>query len=401
MLKFVKIIVYLKNIEMILLKSKAVLNKILLLAAILLFYNSCKEKQAQQASPPNIKVVEVIQKEIPIYKEFVGQVYGFKDIPIRARVDGYLMGIHFREGFGVKKGQLLYTIDPQPYQAKVAEAMGQLAKAKTELVRTDNELKRIKPLAEMKAVSESDLDAALAEHGAAKASVEAAEASLRLAKINLGYTNLKSPISGLIGKTLAKEGEYVGKSPNPVILNTVSRIDNVRVEFFLTESEYLHFFRDFKNDTKDNKRKGASLELILADGSLHKHKGAIDFIDRNVDPTTGAILVQATFPNPEKLIRPGQYAKVKALIEIDKNALIVPQRCIKELQGKYSAYVVNAENKVEIKNLEIAGFYQDYYIISKGLELGDKIIFEGIQKVAAEMLVKPTVIEFKSQAANN
>ncbi len=386
---------------MILLKSKAVRSSILLFLTVLVFLSSCKDKEVQQAPPPEIKVVEVIQKEIPIFKEYVGQVHGFKDIPIRARVDGYLMGIHFKEGFGVKKGQLLYTIDPQPYQAKVAEAMGQLAKAKTELVRAENELNRIKPLAEMKAVSESDLDASLAEQGAAKASVEAAEASLRLAKINLGYTHLKSPIRGLIGKTLAKEGEYVGRDPNPVILNTVSRIDNIRVEFFLTESEYLHFYRQIEKDVEKGKREKVDLELILADGSLHKYKGKIDFIDRNVDPTTGAILIQASFPNPEKLIRPGQYAKVKALVEIAENALIIPQRCVKELQGKYSAYIVNNENKVEIRNLEIAGFYQDFYIISEGIEVGEKIIFEGIQKVAPQMEVKPIVIEFKSQAANN
>ncbi len=379
------------------LRKKSVLSSFVLLTAILLF-SSCKDKQAQQATPPDINVVEVIQKEIPIYKEYVGQTYGYKDIPIRARVDGYLTGIHFKEGFGVKKGQLLYTIDQQPYQAKVAEAMGQLAKAKTELVRAENELNRIKPLAEMKAVSESDLDAALAEQGAAQASVEAAEASLRLARINLGYTNLKSPINGLIGKTLAKEGEYVGKNPNPVILNTVSRIDNIRVEFFLTESEYLYFFRKNKDEVNNDDHKKVSLELILADGSLHKHKGKIDFIDRNVDPTTGAILLQATFPNPEKLIRPGQYAKVKALIEINKNALIVPQKCIKELQGKYSAFIVNSENKVELKEVLIAGFYDDFYIISDGVKVGDKVIIEGIQKVAPEMVVKTNIIEFESQA---
>ncbi|RLD83977.1 MAG: efflux RND transporter periplasmic adaptor subunit [Bacteroidetes bacterium] len=380
---------------------KIKLFKTILFIVFAVFFMSCNEKQKQQALPPDIKVVEVIQKDIPIYKEYVGQVHGFKDIPIRARVDGYLMGIHFKEGFGVKKGQLLYTIDPQPYQAKVAESMGQLAKAKTELVRAENELIRIQPLAEMKAVSESDLDAALAEQGAAKASVEAAEASLRLAKINLGYTHLKSPIRGLIGKTLAKEGEYVGKNPNPVILNTVSRIDNIRVEFFLTESEYLHFYRQIEKDVEKGKREKVGLELILADGSFHKYKGEVDFIDRNVDPTTGAILIQASFPNPEKLVRPGQYAKVKALVEVANDALIVPQRCVKELQGKYSAYIVNNENKVEIRNLEITGFYQDFYIISEGIKVGEKIIFEGIQKVAPEMEVKPIVVEFKSQAANN
>jgi len=383
---------------MISLKSKAVRSSILLFSTVLVFLSSCKDKEVQQAPPPDIKVVEVIQKEVPIYKEYVGQVFGFKDIPIRARVDGYLMGIHFKEGFGVKKGQLLYTIDPQPYQAKVAESMGQLAKAKTELVRADNELKRIEPLAEMNAVSQSDLDAAKAEFGAAQASVEAAEASLRLSKINLSYTNVKSPIRGLIGKTLAKEGEYVGKSPNPVILNTVSRIDNIRVEFFITEAEYLHYFRRFQEETEEHEK--TTLELILADGSIHKHKGVIDFIDRNVDPTTGAILLQASFPNPEKIIRPGQYAKVKALVQIDKNALIIPQRAVRELQGKYSVFVVNNESVIENRTIEINGFYNDYYIVSKGLEQGEKIVVDGLQKVRPEIKVNATLIDFKSQATN-
>lgn len=383
---------------MISLKSKAVRSSILLFLTVLVFLSSCKDKEVQQAPPPEIKVVEVIQKEVPIYKEYVGQVYGFKDIPIRARVDGYLMGIHFKEGFSVKKGQLLYTIDPQPYQAKVAESMGQLAKAKTELVRADNELKRIEPLAEMNAVSQSDLDAAKAEFGAAQASVEAAEASLRLSKINLSYTNVKSPIRGLIGKTQAKEGEYVGKSPNPVILNTVSRIDNIRVEFFITEAEYLHYFRQLSIETEEHEK--TTLELILADGSMHKYKGVIDFIDRNVDPTTGAILLQASFPNPEKLIRPGQYAKIKALVYTDRNALIIPQRAVIEMQGKYSVFVVNNESIIENRAIEINGFYDDYYIVSKGLEQDEKIVVDGLQKVRPEIKVNATLVDFKSQATN-
>jgi membrane fusion protein (multidrug efflux system) len=383
---------------MILLKSKAVRSSILLFLTVLVFLSSCKDKEVQQAPPPEIKVVKVIQKEVPIYKEYVGQVYGYKDIPIRARVDGYLMGIHFKEGFSVKKGQLLYTIDPQPYQAKVAESMGQLAKAKTELVRADNELKRIEPLAEMNAVSQSDLDAAKAEFGAAQASVEAAKASLRLSKINLSYTNVKSPIRGLIGKTLAKEGEYVGKSPNPVILNTVSRIDNIRVEFFITEAEYLHYFRQISIEAEEHEK--TALELILADGSIHKYKGVIDFIDRNVDPTTGAILLQASFPNPEKLIRPGQYAKIKALVHTDKNALIIPQRAVIEMQGQYSVFVVNNESIIENRTIEIDGFYDDYYIVSKGLEQGEEIVVDGLQKVRPEIKVNATLIDFKSQATN-
>ncbi len=361
---------------------------------------SCNNDENKQMPPQQVKLVKVIQKEIPIYQTYVGQVYGYKDIPIRARVDGYLMGIHFKEGGRVKKGQLLYSIDPQPYQAKVAESMGQLAKAKTELVRAKNELNRIQPLAEMNAVSQSDLDAAQAEYEAAQASVEAAEANLRLTKINLGYTRIKSPISGLIGKSNAKEGEYVGRSPNPVILNTVSRIDTILVEFFITEAEYLRFFRSINQDKAKKYDKGSTLELILADGSVHDFKGKINFINRNVDPKTGAILLQASFPNPKRLVRPGQYAKVKALVEIADSALIVPQRCVRELQGKYSVYIVNQENKVENRQIDVSGFYQDYYVVSSGLNAGDKVVFEGIQKVIPGMLVSPEIVEFKSQSPN-
>ncbi len=361
---------------------------------------SCNKDKNKQVPPQQIKLVKVIQKEIPIYQTYVGQVYGYKDIPIRARVDGYLMGIHLKEGGRVKKGQLLYSIDPQPYQAKVAESMGQLAKAKTELVRAKNELNRIQPLAEMNAVSQSDLDAAQAEYEAAQASVEAAEANLRLTKINLGYTRIKSPISGLIGKSNAKEGEYVGRSPNPVILNTVSRIDTILVEFFITEAEYLRFFRSINQDKAKKYDKGSTLELILADGSVHDFKGKINFINRNVDPKTGAILLQASFPNPKRLVRPGQYAKVKALVDIADSALIVPQRCVRELQGKYSVYIVNQENKVENRQIDVSGFYQDYYVVSSGLNADDKVVFEGIQKVIPGMLVSPEIVEFKSQSPN-
>ncbi len=362
---------------------------------------SCNKDKNKQAPPQQIKFVKVIQKEIPIYQTYVGQVYGYKDIPIRARVDGYLMGIHFKEGHRVKKGQLLYSIDPQPYQAKVAESMGQLAKAKTESVRAKNELNRIQPLAEMNAVSQSDLDAAKAEYEAAQASVEAAEANLRLTKINLGYTRIKSPISGLIGKSEAKEGEYVGRSPNPVILNTVSRIDTILVEFFITEAEYLRFFRSINQDKAKKYDKRSTLELILADGSVHDYKGKIDFINRNVDPKTGAILLQASFPNPKRLVRPGQYAKVKALVDIADSALIVPQRCVRELQGKYSVYIVNQENKIESRQIDVSSFYQDYYVISSGLNAGDKVVFEGIQKVIPGMQVSPEIVEFKSQSPKN
>ena len=374
---------------------------------LILVVNSCKEKVKEVQPPPEIKVVKVIQKDTPIYKEFVGQMYGLKDIPIRARVEGFLEGIYFDEGMGVYKGKLLYSIDPEPFLADVAAQQSKLAEAKTMLVNAENELARYKPLAEINAVSQSDLDAAQASRDAAVAGVDAAKANLELAEIRLGYANIYSPIQGVIGKTEAREGEFVGKDPNPVILNTVSRIDTMRVQFFLTEAEYLGLIKVFidnsNEEDKKNKKKvneieaDYKLDLILSDGSTYDQKGKVDFVNRNVDPTTGSMLVQAHFPNPDKLLRPGLYAKVKAQMEIVKGALLVPQRCIIELQGQYSVFVVKDDNIVESRQVNVGERLGDLRLIKDGLEAGEKIVIDGLQEVGSGLKVNPSIIEFESQ----
>jgi len=374
---------------------------LILVASLCLF--SCKEKPVPKAPLTSVTVTEVIQQDVPLFSEFVGQVYGLKDIPIRARVEGFLETINFKEGRSVKKDQLLYTIDSQPFMANVATEEGKLASAKTELIRAQNDLERIRPLAKANAVSKSDLDAAIADEGAAKAGVDAALANLRLAKIEMGYCNIYSPINGVIGKTQAREGEFVGKDPNPVILNTVSRIESVRVQFFLTESEYLKLMRTFikeggeasERDKKTNAEK--FLELILSDGSIHTEKGNIDFIDREVDASTGSILLQASFKNPNGIIRPGQFARIRANVGIEKNAILVPQKAIKELQGKFSISVLLKGNKVESRSIETGEKIGDYWIVTKGLQKGDKVIYEGAQKVRNGMQVNPKFKTFESQ----
>ncbi len=228
-----------------------------------------------------------------------GQTYGLADIAIRARVEGFLEGIHFEEGRTVKKGQLLYTIDPQPFLAKEAEALGVVAEAKTLLVKAESDLSRIRPLAEINAVSQSDLDFAVAQQGATEASVEAAEAALRAARIQLGYTRMYSPLNGVIGRTQAKIGDFVGKEPNPVVLNTVSDIESIQVRFFLTENEYIYlsnFYATGASEEDLNPRRKNTLTLLLADGSIYGEKGSIDFVDRSIDPRTGSILIQDSFP---------------------------------------------------------------------------------------------------------
>ena len=375
-----------------------------LIFAILLVTVSCKEEKKSVPPPPEITVVNVIQKDVPIFEKFVGQVYGFADIPIRARVRGFLTGIHFREGFPIKKGQLLYTIDPEEYKAKVATQKSHLAEAQTSLAKAESDLNRIKPLAKINAVSKSDLDAAQANYDAAKSYVNAMKSNLKFAEINLGYCWIKSPIDGLIGKTKARVGEFVGQNPNPVILNTVSTTDSVRVEFFLTEADYIVFAREYNksrnenNGNQDNDNVKQNVSLILADGSTFKYNGELNFINREVDPQTGTLLVESVFPNPEHLLKPGQYAKVVVKIEEVKDALLIPARCISELQGQYSVYVVKNDNTVENRQIKAGERIGDMQIVSEGLQPGDKVVIDALQKVKSGLTIKPVVIDFKSKS---
>ena len=365
---------------------------------LLFFSCSKKEEQQAQAPPPQVTVVVAQAKDVPIFQQFVGQIYGFKDIAIRARVEGFLEGIHFEEGSRVEKGALLYTLESQPFEADVAAKMSRVAEANTMLAKAKSDLDRIEPLAKEKAVSESDLDGAVAQYEASIESVKAAKANLRASNIQLGYTKIYSPITGIIGKTKAKVGDFVGRSPNPVILNTVSRIDTVLVEFFITETQYLQLARRFSSEIGEGVQKARkeNLELILADGSLYDQKGKPEFIDRNVDPTTGAILVQASFPNPKELLRPGQFAKVKALITVVKNGILVPQRCVVELQGTYIVNVIGDDDKVQVRSVKTGPKIKQFWLITEGLKPGERIVYEGLQRVKEGAVVKPTVKEIES-----
>ena len=359
---------------------------------------SCTPKdEAEQAPPPppKVTVYETVAREVPIYQELVGQVYGFKDIGISARVEGYLEGIHFKEGFPVKKGMLLYTLESQQFEADVAAKMSGVAAAETYTTEAKTYLDRIEPLAKEKAVSQSDLDSAKAQYEVGLSQVKAAKANLRAANIQLGYTKIYSPISGIIGKTKAKVGDFVGRQPSPIILNTVSRIDTVLVQFFITESQYLAFMRRHMAQIekgKFEKVEKANLELILSDGSIYKHKGTPDFVNREVDPQTGALLIQASFPNPDELLRPGQFAKVKGEIEVVKDGILIPQRCIVELQGTFSVYVLGAENKIQMKEVKVGPKIESFWLIREGLKSGEKVVYEGLQKIKNGTVVEAKVV---------
>ena len=366
-----------------------------------LLISSCGNEQAVKQRPvQEISVFNVIEHDVPIYGEYVGQIHGQKDIPIRARVEGFLLSIEFQEGSRVKKDQLLYTIDPQSLTAASNAQRSQVAAAQTQLSKARSDLDRIKPLAEANAVSKSDLDASQAAYDAAIASLNAAKSNLKSSDINLSYTQVKSPIDGIIGKTNARVGEFVGKDPNPVILNTVSETDTVIVKFSITEAQYLVLAkRNIERRNKGNVELGklSNIELQLADETTYNHLGIIDFIDRNIDQNTGSILVQASFPNPDRLLRPGLYSKVKVQTDIAKNAMIIPQRCIMELQGQFSVYVVNDSNKVESRHIKIAHKSGDLAAITEGLKLNDAVVVDALQKVKAGMQVIPVKSDFKSK----
>ena len=371
---------------------------LLLFVCACVMLSSCDREPSATAHPPTeVSIIETAFEDVPLYMEFVGQTGGLKDIAIRARVEGFLEGIHFKEGSEVKKGDLLYELESQSYEEKVSTRMSAVAEAKTMLAKARGDLGRIKPLAEINAVSMSDLDEAVAAEEAAIASYDAAESNLRASKIELSYTLIKSPIDGLIGKTAAKVGDFVGREPNPVILNTVSSIDTILVTFFITETQYLAIARYLtESEPQKQREERNSLELILADGSVYTHKGNTDFIDREVNPTTGAMLIQASFPNPEKLLRPGQFTKVRAKAQVIKDGILIPQRCVMELQGLYNVFVVDADQKVAIREIKAEHKVGSYWLISEGLEAGEKVIFEGLQKVKDGATVKPVLVDLSS-----
>jgi membrane fusion protein (multidrug efflux system) len=352
--------------------------------------SGCEKPVAPPAPPLEVPVVQVVQRDAPIVVERVGQIYGAEDIEIRARVAGFLEGIHFKEGTWVKKGALLYTIDPREQQEKVAQAQGDLASARSRIVKAESDVKRYRPLAEMKAVSQRDLDAAVAEEGAARGQVDAAEASLQTARISLGYTRIASPIDGLIGMTRAQVGDYVGQIPNPVVLNTVSNVDTVQARFSITERDYFDLMRRLRAHREGDARHD-DLELVLADGSVYPQKGAIDFADRQVDSTTGTLRLQASFPNPERLLRPGQYARVRIVVEVRKGALLVPQRAVQELQGQYLVTIAAPDDTAQVRTVTMGPRLGSMWLVEKGLEPGDRVILEGAQKLktGAKIVPKP------------
>ncbi len=360
-------------------------RRLLVAFSVALALSSCAKKAEPPPPPPEVQVTDAVSKDVPIYVEFVGQTRGAKEVEVRSRVEGYLDTVNFEEGSFVRKGQLLYTIDPRPFEAALAQAKGGLAQAEAQLGKAKQDVSRYKPLAEQNAIPRQDYDTAVSRQEAAEASVEAARAMVKQAELDLGFTRITAPMSGLIGKTEINPGNLVGRQLT--LLTSISDIDPIHVRFSISEQEFLQLVRDREKDP-DRKGSKVPLELLLADGSVHPYKGQVAFVERTVDPTTGTLQIEAGFPNPGRTLRPGLFARVRGAAEVRKGAVLVPQRAVQELQATYNVAVVGADNTVEIRPVTPGPRVGSMWVIDKGLHPGERVVVEGLQKVRPGMTVK-------------
>ena len=361
-------------------------NVVLFFAIVIILSGAGGCKKEQKAGPPpapEVEVFTVVQKNVPIYKEWVGTADGFVNATIRAQVQGYLIKQNYKEGDLVRKGQILFEIDPRTFQAALEQAKGQLAVQQASWDTAKANLNRIKPLAERNAVSQKDLDDATGKEQATHASVLAAKAAVDKAELDLGFTKIISPVDGIAGLAKTQIGNLVG--PGSVEeLTTVSTVNPIKVYIQISEQEYLK--------AMEQRKQGAvkrPLELILADGTVYPHKGELSFADREVDVRTGTIRIATLFPNPGNLLRPGQFGKIRAEMSIEKGALLIPQRAVTEMQGQYLVAVVGQDNKIAIRRVKAGHRVDSDWIIDEGLKPGERVVAEGVQKVKEGMTVNP------------
>jgi membrane fusion protein (multidrug efflux system) len=334
----------------------------------------------------------VVQKDVPSYLELVGQTRGYQDVDVRARVEGFLERVHFQEGSLVRAGAPLYDIDRKPLEAVVAAARADQATAEARLAKAENDVARYTPLVAKQAVSQRELDDARAERDAARSQVDAAKAAVEKATLDQGYTRIFSPIAGLAGTTQVKAGNLVGRGEN-TLLTTISQIDPMIFEVGVTEADYLRIVRRGLQSGKPGGRGGAApvegIELTLADGTKYAQTGKVGPVERAVDPTTGTLGVQIIFPNPDLILRPGQFGRAKALLEMKPNAMLVQQRAVQELQNLHSVAVVDDSGKVSFRNVKVGPRVESMWVIEEGLKPGERVVVEGLQRVQEGMTVTP------------
>ena len=357
---------------------------------VLATLTGCSSKEEKPAPPPpGVTIAPVLQKDVPIYQEWVGTMVGNVDAEIRPKVDGFLLTRIYTEGSYVEKGQAMFQLDMRQAQAAVEQATGNLERARASLSQAQIDVRRYTPLVAQRAVSQAELDKATSMERGATAAVDADQAVLDNAKLNLGWTTVTSPISGIAG--VAKVG--IGDLMTPTtVMTTVSSVNPIYVDVNIAEQDYMRLHE------RSNKTGNQNLELILGDGAVYPHPGKVLFVNREVDSRTGTIQVRGEFSNPGNVLRPGQYARIRAVTELHKNALLIPQKSVAELQGVYQVGVVSADNKVSIKTVKLGPLFGDMWVVESGLQPGENVIVDGLQRVRTGMAVAPT--PFKDTQAN-
>lgn len=365
------------------LSMRAALAAGLALLAVLAACSS-EEKPKVQPPPPNVVVTQVSQQDVPIYSEWVGTMNGSSNADIRPKVEGFLLKQLYTEGAYVQAGQKLFLLDPRQARASVEQATGNVERARASLEKAQHDVERYTPLAAQKAISQQELDNAISNVRAAKATLEADQAQLEQTKLSLGWTTVVSPISGIAGISPVGVGDLITPT---TVMTTVSTVNPIQVSFSISEQEYLRYQQ--KKQASGSNAKDVAFDMILGDGTPYPHKGVALLINRQVNPTTGTIEVRAEFPNPGNVLRPGQYARVRTVTENRKGAIVVPQRAVLELQGIYQVGVVGADNKVSIRAVQVGPQVGQKWVIDSGLQPGDRVIVEGLQKVRDGMVVDP------------
>jgi membrane fusion protein (multidrug efflux system) len=381
-----------------LLKRSRVPDLLVAVATGLLF-SGCKEKPPPKP-PLQVRVVSVTPRDVPIYQQWIGTLDGYPNAQIRAQVSGYLIRQDYAEGGAVKKGDLLFEIDPRPFQAALDQALGKLAQDQAQCGKTELDVKRYTPLARDQAISQEELDDATQANLAANAALLSDKAAVESATLNLEFCKITSPIDGIAGTAQAQIGDLVG--PGGAVLTTVSTIDPMRVYFSISEQSYLAFCHQFTNAAERAAyRVEMQLQLILSDGSTYPLPGKWFFTSRQIDVNTGTLQVAGLFPNPDYILRPGQYALVRAKIETRRGAILVPQRAVMELQGSYQVAIVDAQNKAHIKSVRVGEQVGNDWLIEKGLEPDERVVAEGTQRVkeGTEVDPQPYQAPMKSDAA--
>jgi len=365
------------------------------LTAVVLTGPSCgglKPQVAASGPPMSVGVVKAIQMNVPVHAEWVATLEGYVNAQIQPQVSGYLISQNYKEGSYVHKGDVLFEIDPRPFQAVLDQTKGQLAQARAQLYLADVNVKRDTPLVKERAIAQSQLDAETAAQMLARAAIQAAEAAVEQAQLNLGFTSVRSLVDGIAGIATTQMGNLVGPA---TVLTTVSQLDPIKVYFPISEQEYLQFTSKLpKKDSAGDLLHASdsrALDLILSNGSTYPRKGQVIFTDRQVDPQTGTIRVVGAFPNPGNILRPGQFGRVRALVGVRQGAVLVPQRCVTELQGTYEVAVVTAQNSISIRKVKVGDRVGPLWVIDNGLAPGEEVVSDGTSKVRDGMLVTPTV----------